>query len=62
MATMYFVNILHRILIYFKNTLSVTIISRPFMLITIFEYTCNIVIHIHLKYTFVNLNLPNYMP
>jgi len=32
------------------------------MLIRIFEYICNIVIHIHSKYTFVNPNIPNYIP
>jgi hypothetical protein len=32
------------------------------MLIIILEYICNILIHIRLKYTFVNLNIPNYIP
>jgi hypothetical protein len=32
------------------------------MLIIIFEYTCNIVVHINSKYTFVNHNIPNYVP
>jgi hypothetical protein len=27
-------------------------ISKPFMLIRILEYTCNMVVHIHSKYTF----------
>jgi hypothetical protein len=34
----------------------------PFMLIIIFEYTCNMVVHIHSKYTFINPNTPNYIP
>ncbi len=50
MGTIYLVNILHKILIYSKYTLiNGTIISRPFMLIIIFEYTCNMVIDIHSK-------------
>jgi hypothetical protein len=50
MGTIYLVNILHKILIYSKYTLiNVTIISRPFMLIIIFEYSCNMVFHIHSK-------------
>jgi len=49
MGTIYLTNILHEILIYSKYTLiSVTIILRPFMLIMILEYTCNMVVHIHL--------------
>jgi hypothetical protein len=32
------------------------------MLIIILEYTCNMVVHIHSKYTFINLNTPNYIP
>jgi hypothetical protein len=32
------------------------------MLIIIFEYTCNMVIHMHSKYTFVSYNIPNYIP
>jgi hypothetical protein len=31
------------------------------MLIIILEYICNIFIHIRSKYTFVNINLPNYI-
>jgi hypothetical protein len=31
------------------------------MLIIIFEYTCNIIVHIHSKYTFVNPNISNYI-
>jgi hypothetical protein len=31
------------------------------MLIIILEYTCNIIVHIHSKYIFVNLNIPNYI-
>jgi hypothetical protein len=62
MGTIYLVNILHKILLYSKYTLiSVTKILRPFMLIIILEYTCNMVVHIHLKYTFINLNTPNYI-
>jgi len=62
MGIIYLVNILHKLLIYSKYTvISVTIISRPFMLIIIFEYTCNMV-HIHSKYTFINPNTPNYIP
>jgi hypothetical protein len=60
MVTIYFVNILHKILVYWKYTLvSVTIISRLFMLRIIFEYTCNINVHIYSKYTFINPNSPN---
>ncbi len=63
MGTIYLVNILHKILIYSKYTLiSVTIILEPFMLIIIFEYKCNMVVHINSKYTFINLNTPNYIP
>jgi hypothetical protein len=63
MGTIYLVNILHKILIYLKYTLiNVTIISKPFMLIIIFEYTCNMIVHIHSKYTFININTPNYIP
>jgi len=54
---------LHKILLYSKYTLSVTIILRPFMLIIIiFEYTYNLAIHIQSKNIFVNLNKPNYIP
>jgi hypothetical protein len=60
MGTICLVNILHKFLIYWKYTLiSVTIILRPFMLITLLEYTCNMVVHIHSKYTFINFNTPN---
>jgi hypothetical protein len=63
MGTIYLAKILHKFLIYLKYTLfSVTIISRPFMLIIIFEYKSNMVVHIHSKYTFINLNTPNYIP
>jgi hypothetical protein len=49
MGTIHFVNILHKILIYSKYTLIIaTIILRPFMLIIILEYACNMVVHIHL--------------
>jgi len=63
MGIIYLVNILHKILIYSKYPLiSVAIISKPFMLIIILEYTCNMVVHIHSKYTFINPNTPNYIP
>jgi len=63
MGIIYLTNILHKILIYSKYTLiSVTIILEPFMLIIIFEYKCNMVVHINSKYTFINLNTPNYIP
>jgi len=63
MGTIYLANILHIILIYPKYTLfNVTIISKPFMLIIILEYTYNIVVHINSKYTFINPNTPNYIP
>ena len=59
MDTIYLLNILHKMLIYSKYTLiSVTIKSRPFMLIIIFEYTCDMVVYIHSKYTFINPNTP----
>jgi hypothetical protein len=62
MGTIYLVNILHKILICSKYTLiSVTIISKPFMLIILLEYTYNMVVHIHSKYTFINPNTPNYI-
>jgi hypothetical protein len=71
MGMIYLVNILHKILIYSKYTLnSVTIISRPFMVIFgnnimaiygNFEYTCNMVVHIHSKYTSINYNTSNYI-
>jgi hypothetical protein len=49
MGTIYLVNILNKILIYSKYTLiSVNIILRLFMLIILFEYTWNMVVHIHL--------------
>jgi hypothetical protein len=31
------------------------------MLIIILEYTCNMVVHVYSKYTFVSLNIPNYI-
>jgi hypothetical protein len=31
------------------------------MLIILLEYTCNMVVHIHSKYTFINLSTPNYI-
>jgi hypothetical protein len=62
MGTIYLVNILHKILIYSKYTLiSVTIILRPFMLIIILEYTCNMVIHINSYYKFINHDTFNYI-
>jgi hypothetical protein len=63
MVTICLVNILHKLLIYSKYTLiSVTITLWPFMLITLFEYTCNMVVYIHSKYTFINFNTPNNIP
>jgi hypothetical protein len=35
---------------------------RLFMLIILLEYTCNMVVEIHSKYTFININIPNYIP
>jgi hypothetical protein len=62
MGTIYLTNILRTSLIYSKYIpFNVTIISRPFMIIIIFEYTFNMVFHIHSKYTFINLNTPNYI-
>jgi hypothetical protein len=62
MGTIYLAYILHKILIYPKYTLfNVTIISRPFMLIIIFEYTFNMVVHINSKYTFINFNILTYI-
>jgi hypothetical protein len=61
MAIIYLVSILHKIIMYSKYTPNITIISRPFMLIIIFEYTCNIIVRIHSKYTFVNPNIFNYI-
>jgi len=62
MVIIYLSNILHKILIYLKYTLfNVIIISRPFMLIIILEYTSNMIVHINSKYTFINLNTPNYI-
>jgi hypothetical protein len=49
MGTIYLVNILHKFLIYAKYKLiNVTIMLRPFMLIIILGYTCNMAVHIHL--------------
>jgi len=63
MGIIYLTNILYKILIYSKYILfSVTIISRPFMLIIIPEYIANMVVHINSKYTFINHNTPNYIP
>jgi hypothetical protein len=63
MGIVYLANILHKILIYSKYKIfNVTIISRPFMLIIVLEYTFNMVVHINSKYTFINPNTPNYMP
>jgi hypothetical protein len=55
MGRIYLINILHWISIYSKYTPNVTIILKWFMLIIILEYTCNMVVHVHSKYTFVNL-------
>jgi len=32
------------------------------MLIILFEYTWNMVVHIHSKYKFINISTPNYIP
>jgi hypothetical protein len=62
MGTIYLVNILNKILNNSKYTLmNVTIILRPFMLIIILEYTCNMVVHIHWKFIFLIFNTPNYI-
>jgi hypothetical protein len=62
MRTIYLVNILHKILIYSKYTLiNLTIILRPFMLIILLEYTCNMVVHIHSK-LFLVRETPNCIP
>jgi hypothetical protein len=62
MGTIYLVNILNKNLIYSKYTLiNVTIILMPFMLIVLLEYTCNMVVHIHTKYTFISFNTPLYI-
>jgi len=54
MGIIYLVNILNKILIYSKYTsINVTIILRLFMLIILLEYTWNMVVHIHSKYTFI---------
>jgi len=48
MGRLYLTNILHKSLIYSKYTLfNVTIISMLFKLITIFEYTYKMVVHIN---------------
>jgi hypothetical protein len=62
MGTIYLANTLCTILIYSKYIpFNVTIILRPFMIIIIFEYTSNMVVHIHPKYTFINPNTTNYI-
>jgi len=61
MDTIYLVNILHKIVVYLRYIYSVTIISRLFMLVIIFDYTWNIIIHIYSKYRFVNFNILNYI-
>jgi len=61
MGAIYLVNILHKIYKYSKYISKVTIILRPFMIIIILEYMCNMVIHTQSKYTFVNPNIPNYI-
>jgi hypothetical protein len=61
MDRIYLINILHIILMCSKYTSNVTIILKQFMLIIIFEYTCNMVANIHSKYTFVNHNIFNYI-
>jgi len=63
MGIIYLRNILHKNFIYSKYTLfSVTIISRPFMLIIIVEYTSDMVVHINSKNIFINPNTFNYIP
>jgi hypothetical protein len=63
MGIIYLVNTLHKILIYSKyKIINVTIILKPFILIILLEYTCNMVVHVHSKYIFINLNTPNYIP
>jgi len=59
MGTIYLVNILHKILIYPKYTLcSVTIISRPFMLIIILEiHKIHLCIFIGLQLNWSHLQL-----
>jgi hypothetical protein len=62
MGIIYLANILHIILVYSKYIpFNVIITLRPFMLIIIFEYTSNMVVRIHSKYTFINPNTPNYI-
>jgi hypothetical protein len=62
MDTIYLANILYIILIYSKYIpFNVTMISRQFMLIIIFEYKSNMVVNIHSKYIFINPNTPNYI-
>jgi hypothetical protein len=62
MGTIYFASILDTILIYsIYIPFNVTIISRPCMLIIIFEYTDNMFVDIHLKYTLINLIISNYI-
>jgi hypothetical protein len=49
MCIIYLANILHKILIYSKYTLfSITILSRLFIIIRIFEYKSNMVVHINI--------------
>jgi hypothetical protein len=63
MGIAYVVKKLYKILIYSKYTLiSVTVILRSFMWIILLEYTCNMVVHIHSKYAFININTPKYIP
>jgi hypothetical protein len=62
MDIIYWINILHKNVIYSKHILfSVTIISRPFLLIIILESTYNMVVHTNSKYKFINLNTPKYI-
>jgi len=63
MGIIYLVNILNKILIYSKySPINVTIILRLSMWIILLEYTWNMVVHIHSKYTFINISTPNYIP
>jgi hypothetical protein len=58
MGTIYLVNILNNSKYTWMN---VTIILRPFMLIIILEYTCNMVVNKHWKFIFLIFNTPNYI-
>jgi hypothetical protein len=55
MVTMYLLNILHRTLIY--QNIYLVEYENYLMFIIILEYTWNMAIHTHSKYTFVNPNI-----